>query len=80
MKGGLTGVDAGNYVNSGKTETTFLVNPKRVTAQFSDAYSTYGEQAALPMPVLSGVLPGNWAPRYRLMAMQTSFGSPDTGG
>ncbi|MFZ3084433.1 filamentous hemagglutinin N-terminal domain-containing protein [Rhodoferax ferrireducens] len=59
MKGGLTGVDAGNYVTSGKTETTFLVSPKRVTAQFSDTYSTYGEQAGLPMPVLSGVLPGD---------------------
>ncbi|NDP38619.1 MAG: filamentous hemagglutinin N-terminal domain-containing protein [Rhodoferax sp.] len=59
MKGGLTGVDAGNYVIPGKTETTLIVSPKRVTAQFSDASSTYGEQAGMPIPVLSGVLPGD---------------------
>lgn len=59
MKGGLTGADAGNYVIPGKTETTFLVSPKIVTAQFSDAYSTYGEQVGMPIPVLSGVLPGD---------------------
>ena len=59
MKGGLTGVDAGNYVTTGKTETTFLVSPKTVTVQFPNLTKTYGEQTGMPSPVLSGVLPGD---------------------
>ena len=59
MKGGLTGSDAANYIVTSTSEIPLDVTPKKVTAQFFDTTSRYGDQPQDPNPVLSGVLPGD---------------------